>query len=137
MELDRLAAYVGAGTCVALVAVLAAPFALLEQPGTGLSVYYRSGPIGAAGIAFLAVIGIVVFLSGERGSADAVTVAGIAVTIGVVLALLTLSWALAVDPENVLSFTAEWMAWHRWVVVGLAVLVLASAGVYAREELRY
>ncbi len=136
MKLDRLAAYAGAGTCVALVAVLAAPFVFLEQPGTGLNVYYRSGPIGAAGILFLAVIGIVVFLSGERGSADAVTVAGIAVTLAVVLVLLTLSWALAVDSENVLSFTAAWMAWHRWVVVGLTVLVLASAGAYTREVLR-
>lgn len=135
MELDRLAAYAGAGACVALVAVLAAPFALLEQPGTGLAVYYRSGPIGAAGIVFLAVIGIVVFLSGERGSADAVTVAGVALTLAAGLVLLTLVWALAVDPENVMSFTAEWMSWHRWVVVGLTVLVLASAGVYAREGL--
>ena len=136
MELDRLAVYVGAGTCLALVAVLAAPFALLDQPGTGLGIYYRSGPIGAAGIAFLAVIGVVVFLSGERGSADPVTAAGVSVTASVGLVLLTLSWALAVDPENVLSFTAAWMGWHRWLVVGLAAVVLVSAGVYTREVLR-
>ena len=136
MEQDRLLAYAGAGACVVLLVVLAAPFALLEQPGTGLSVYYQSGPVGAAASAFLAVIGIVVFLSGERGSADPVTVAGIAVTLAGGLALLTVWWALAVDPENVLSFTAAWMGWHRWVVLAVSLAVFASAVGYAREVLR-
>jgi hypothetical protein len=136
MDLDRLLAYAGAGACVALLVVLAAPFTLLEQPGTGLGVYYQSGSVGAAGPAFLALVGIVVFLSGERGSADPVTVAGIAITLAVGIALLTLWWALAVDPDNVLSFTAAWMGWHRWLVVALSLLVLASAGAYAREVLR-
>ena len=135
MDLARLAAYAGVSACVLLLAALAAPFALLEQPGTGLAVYYRSGPVGVGGAAFLAVIGIVVFLSGERGSADPVTVAGIVVTLALGLALLTVWWALSVDPENVLSFTAAWMGWHRWLGVALSLAVLASAGAYAREVL--
>jgi hypothetical protein len=77
-----------------------------------------------------------VFLSGERGSADPVTAAGVSLTASVGLLVLTLSWALAVDPENVLSFTAAWMGWHRWLVAGLATVVLVSAGVYTREVLR-
>ncbi|MFW5918418.1 MAG: DUF7548 family protein, partial [Haloferacaceae archaeon] len=102
---------------------------------TGLSIYYQSGPVGAVGVAFLSAIGVVVFLSGERGSADRTTVAGIALTMAAGLVLLALWWALSVDSENVLSFTAAWMGWHRWLAVALSVLVLASAGAYARAVL--
>lgn len=135
MELYRSVAYAGVGGCLAVLAALAAPVVLLEQPGTGLGIYYQSGSIGAAGIAFLAVVGIVVFLAGERGNADPVTAAGIAVTLSVGLVLLTLLWAFAVDPQNVLSFTASWMGWHRWLVVALTLVVLGTAGLYTREVL--
>lgn len=135
MTRRRPAPYVGVVACVAVVLALAAPYVLISQPGTGLAVYYASGPLGAFGVAFLALLEVVVFLSGERGSADPTTAAGIALAVGLGAVVLALVWALTVDPENVMSFPAAWMGWHRWLVLALTGVVVVSAGAYTQEVL--
>lgn len=135
MWIDRSAPYVGVAACLAVLLALAAPFVLLSQPGTGLTLYYNAGPFGAAGVAFLAIVGPVIFLSGERGAADPDLASGVTLAVGIALFALTILWAVNVDRGNVLSFSAAWMGWHRWLVVGLAGVVAASAVAYARDVL--
>ncbi|QLG62676.1 DUF7548 family protein [Halorarum salinum] len=138
MDLADAAPTAGIAGCLATLLALAAPYALISDPGTGLSVYYASGPVGAGGVGFLAVLLVVVFLSGKRGRTAPDTVAGVALVASLGLVALALLWALAVDPENVFSFPAdaEWMTSHRWVVLACAAVVPLSAAAYARAVLR-
>jgi len=134
MNLADSAPVGGVVACLALLSVLAAPFVLIAGAGTGLGVYYSSGPVGAAGVAFLAVLLVVVFLSGRQERRPESTVAGIALVAGVGLLALATAWALAVDVQNLYSFpqSATWILWHRWLVVGVAALVPLSAGAFAK-----
>ena len=137
MDLADAAPTAGIVACVALLAVLAAPFLLITDAGTGLSVYYASGTLGAAGVGFLAALLVIVFLSGRQDRRPADTVAGVAVVASLALFALAAAWALAVDVQNLFSFpaSASWILWHRWLVLGVAALVPASAAVYARAVL--
>ena len=133
MNLADSAPVAGVAACLALLSVLAAPFVLIADAGTGLGVYYASGTVGAAGVAFLAILLVVVFLSGRQERRPASTVAGVALVAGLGLLALALAWALAVDVQNLYSFpqSATWILWHRWLVVGVAALVPLSAGAFA------
>lgn len=137
MELADAAPVAGIVGCLATLVALAAPYVLIAEPGTGLSVYYASGPVGAWGTGFLATLLVVVFLSGKQRRTAPATVAGVAVVAGLGLLALTAVWALAVNPENILSFppSADWMTSHRWVVLACTGLVAGSAAAYARASL--
>ncbi|WP_435063822.1 DUF7548 family protein [Halobaculum sp. EA56] len=137
MDLADVAPTAGIAACVALLLALVAPFVLVADPGTGLGVYYASGALGVGGVGFLALLLIVVFLSGKQERRPPDTVAGVAVVASLALFALTAAWALAVDVQNLYSFpaSASWILNHRWVVLALAALVPASAGAYARAVL--
>lgn len=135
MELRRVAPLAGIVGTLATLLVVAAPELLLTETGTGLALYYGSGPLGVGGVAFLAAILLIVFLSARHERQDPVTIAGVAVVGAVALFGFALLWALAVDQENVFSFSAAWMSYHRWLVVGATGVVVAAAGGYTREVL--
>jgi hypothetical protein len=135
MEVEDVAPLVGSVACVACVVALVAPFVLIPDPGTELGLYYAFGPAGGTAAGLLAPVAVVVFLAGRRGRTDPATAAGLTLVLGVAMAALAASWALAVDPELVYSFPVAWMGSHRWVVFGVTALVPASAAVYARAVL--
>lgn len=135
MDVEDVAPLVGSVACGAVVAALVAPFVLIPDTGTELGLYYAAGPAGGTALGFLAPIAVVVFLAGRRGRTDPVTAAGLTLVLGLGMLGLAASWALAVDPELVFNFSAAWMGYHRWVVVGVTALVPLSAGVYARAVL--
>ncbi|MFC7098733.1 DUF7548 family protein [Halobaculum marinum] len=137
MDLADAAPTAGVLACVALLLVLAAPFVLIADPGTGLAVYYASGALGVAGVGFLAALLVIVFLSAKQERRAADTVAGVALVASVGLLALALAWALAVDVQNLYSFpaSASWIVWHRWLVVGVSAVVPLSAAAYARAVL--
>ncbi len=136
MELSRPAAGAGVAASLGVLLALAAPYALISDPGTGLSLYYGAGPVGAGAIAFLAMMSAVAFLAGTRGAASPDVAAGVALVLGVALLGLSVLWGTGVSLEVVYSFPADWMGWHRWLVVGVASVVPVSAAVYARAVLR-
>lgn len=135
MDTTDAAPTAGIVVCLLVLGLLAAPYLLLSAPGTGLGVYYSGGPLGVGAVAFLAVLLVVVFLSGRQRRTPPDTVAGIALVGGVAALLFALLWAVSVDADNVYSFTAQWMAYHRWVVVAASGLLPATAAVYARAVL--
>lgn len=134
MRLDRVAPLVGVVACVALLLVLGAPYALISDSDAGVTAYYAAGPVGAWGLAFLALVSVIVFLAGRRGRTDPALAAGISLAVGLVMLALAAWWAASVDSNLVFSFPpgAAWISNHRWAVVAVAALVPASAGAYAR-----
>ena len=132
---ESVAPLVGSAGCVAVVAALVAPFVLIADPGTELDLYYAFGPAGALGLGFLAPLAVVVFLAGRRERTDPVTAAGLTLVLGLGMLGLAASWAFAVDPELVFSFSAAWMGHHRWVLLAVTTVVPVSAAVYARAVL--
>lgn len=131
---DRIPPLVGAvGASSLILGVLVPYLALPSAEASGLSTYYGYGLVGPLGIAVLAVFVLVAFLSGVGERTDPGTVAGTTLVLGVAVVVLTLEWALAVDPEVVQSIgTGAWLNWHRWVLVGLAASMPAAAAAYAR-----
>jgi hypothetical protein len=135
MDTTDAAPVAGIAACLLVLGLLAAPYLLLSQPGTGLTVYYGSGVLGIGVVAFLPVLLVIVFLSGRQERTAPDTVAGIALVGGLATLVFALVWALSVDQGNVFSFAAAWMSYHRWLVVGATALVPATAAVYARAVL--
>jgi hypothetical protein len=132
---ERAPATVGLLGTLAVAAVAVAPYvALPTAESTGLSVYYGFGFIGPWGVVLLALVAGVAFAAGRQDRTPAETAAGATLGIGVVMALLALQWALAVDESVVLQLgTADWLQHHRWVFVAVTLVVPASAAWYARE----
>jgi hypothetical protein len=135
MEVEDAAPILGSAACVAVLAALVAPLVLIPDTGTELGVYFAFGPAGAAAVGGLAPVAVVVFLAGRRGRTDPATAAGLTLVLGLGMAGLAASWALAVDPELVFNFSADWMGYHRWVVLGCAAVVPLAAAAYARAVL--
>jgi hypothetical protein len=133
MDTTDAAPTAGIVACLAVLGLLAAPYVLLTEPGTGLSVYYSDGPLGIGAVAFLAILLVIVFLSGKQERTAPDTVAGIALVGGIAALGFSLLWAVSVDQGNVFSFSASWMSYHRWLVVAAAGLIPAAAGVYVRD----
>jgi len=136
MDTEVAAVRAGVVACVLVLVVLAAPYVLLSDP-SGLGSYYAAGPVGVGALVLLAPIEVVAFLSGTRGNADPSTAAGVATVLGLAIALVSLLWAVGIDPNLVYSFAAadSWIENHRWVVVAASLLVPASALAWAREIL--
>jgi len=126
---------------VATLPYLALPSADLSVPllalpsadASGLDLYYGYGLVGPWGVTLLAVVVAVAFAAGRQDRTPPETVAGATVGVGVVMALLALQWAFAVDESVVFQLsTAEWIEYHRWAFVAVSLLVPVSAGWYAK-----
>jgi len=133
MERDRVAPYIGAVGCLVLVALLSAPYFLIESQPPLLGDYYSAGPLGVVGAIFLATLGTVIFLSSVRGRADPELVAGIMVVVGGTIFGLTALWALSIDSTLLFSFPADasWIENHRWASLAVSAVIAGAAGVYA------
>lgn len=137
MNSDEAASTVGVVACLLLLLVLGLPYLVVSDAGNTLGAYYAAGPVGAAGLVFLAPLTVVVLLSGTRGRSDPDLVAGIALVLGVALLGLALLWALSIDRTLLFSFpaSASWITSHRWAVVAVAAVIPVSIAAYARSVL--
>jgi len=133
MDLDRLAPYLGAVGCLLLAIVAVAPFAIIDEQSQLVASYYAAGPLGLTGVIFLAILGVVIFLSSVRGRADAALVAGIMLVVGTTMFLLTALWAFSLDPELTERFVVahSWIVYHPWSTLGFSGVVAAASGLYA------
>ena len=133
MQTEQVAPAAGVVGCLALVAAVLAPYALLSDP-SGLGPYYTSGPVGAGALAFLALLSIVVLLAGRRGRTDPPTAAGIAFVVSLAMLAIGALWALSVDSNVLFSFPPAdaWIQYHRWLLLALTGVVFASTAAYAR-----
>lgn len=131
----RLPPTVALAACLAVVVVVALPYLVLPETETsGLGVYYDAGLLGPVAVATFALVGAVVFAAGRKERTPPETAAGAGLVVGVVVFLVSLQWALAVD-QTVLQqiSTAAWLTYHRWVLVAVSALVPLCGAWYARS----
>ncbi|MFD1633887.1 DUF7548 family protein [Haloplanus ruber] len=131
MRTEQAAPVLGIVGCLAVVVVLALPFALFPDWGTELGRYYTSGPLGVGTVLALALVGGIVFIAGARGRTDPTTAAGIAVPLGVVAFVVALWWAIAAPLDPLFGFPASWITGLRWIVVAVTGVVPLAAALYA------
>lgn len=125
----------GIVAAVCYLALVALPFLALSGPeAAGIRIYYDYGIAGPHFLSLLAFVGIVLFAAGRQGRTEPDYAAGIAIVLGIVLALLVLGWAIAVPEEVVASLgESDWLEYHRWLVLLSAIGVAASGAWYARS----
>ena len=141
----RAAPLLGTLSCVLVVALLLAPYALLpSELQEGLSAYYASSALGDVFVGFvstLALVTAVALIGGYREQSAPDLVAGLSLAVGIGLVLVVLQWAFVADPTLVGAVAAEreipgWFELHRWGVVGASVLLPVASGWYAASVLK-
>ncbi|WP_435335767.1 DUF7548 family protein [Haloarchaeobius sp. TZWWS8] len=124
----------GIVAALALVAAVFAPYVALSASGvSALGTYYGYGLVGPPYIALFALVAAIVFAAGREGRTEPDLAAGVTLVLGFAVVALVFVWAVSVSSEFVSSIGTEtWMAYHRWAVL-LVGVVLAACGVwYAR-----
>ncbi|KAB1188908.1 MULTISPECIES: hypothetical protein [Haloferax] len=135
MDTERLASTVGLVGALLLAIVIAVP-AVAVEPGAGeMATYYASGPFGIAIVGMLALLVVIVFLSGRQERTDPAVAAGLALVMSVAMVGLSVLWSLTIDPTVLFSFPEQyaWLSNHRWAVVGASLVTFAGAAMYARN----
>lgn len=134
MDLTRLAPQLGIAACLAVIAAVIAPYvALPEDAAAGLAFYYGAGFFGPRLVGVFAAVAIVVLGAGLGERSDPVTIAGAALVIGLFMTVMSIEWIVSLTPDAVTGITTQdWLAYHRWAVLGCSVLVVAAAVLYAR-----
>jgi len=133
MEPDRTLPYLGAVASLVFTVVAAAPYVLITGQTELLGAYYGAGPFGLTGGIFLAILGVVIFLSGVRGQADPTLVAGIMLAVGLAIFGLTAAWTLLLPSGVIYSFPAQydWLEFHPWATLVASGLIGGAAAGYA------
>ncbi|MFC7204100.1 hypothetical protein ACFQJC_11295 [Haloferax namakaokahaiae] len=137
MDVERLAPTVGIVGALCLGVSVALPGIVVASGGGPTASYYASGPTGLSIIGLLALLAVIVFLSGLQGRTDAETSAGLALVLSLAMLGLTTLWAFSIDSTVLFSFEREysWLEYHRWAVLGSALLTFVGAAGYARSVL--
>lgn len=131
MNSRELAADVGTAASVAVLLLVALPYALGSASAVGA--YYDVGIVGPQYFGIAAAVTGIVFRAARTNRTDPASAAGTTLAFGGILALLAIIWAFSPDPAVVGGVhTADWFDYHRWLLAIAAVIVPASAGIFAR-----
>lgn len=129
MDGIRAAPTLGVFACLALLGVLAVPYAVASVPA--VNAYYGAGTLPATATGLFAVVGVIVFAAGRQRRSDPALTAGAALVLGAFAVVTAAVWAATIRPD-ILGTNAAAFARHRWAVAGVAVLYPLAAGWYAR-----
>lgn len=134
MERIRLAPLVGIVGSLAVLGLLAVPYAVVRtSPGTAVATYYGTGAVNPLFGGVLALVTTIVLAAGREERTDPVLAAGVALSLGAFLFGLTVLWAATVPLEVVLGIDAPTaLQYHRWVIAAVAGTVPVSSGWWAR-----
>ncbi|WP_410765169.1 hypothetical protein [Haloferax sp. DFSO60] len=137
MDVERLAPTVGLVGAVCLVGAVALPGIVIAPGGGPTASYYASGPIGLSIVGLLAMLSVIVFLSGRQNRTDPATAAGLALVLSLAMLSIATIWAFSINPTVLFSFEQEysWLEYHRWSVLAAALLTFVGAAGYARSVL--
>lgn len=131
---DSPGAVLGAVAGVCFLGITFLPYAILTQ--SELSVYYGVGPVSPLVLAVFTVVGVIALAAVAQGRTDPAMTTGAALVVGIVVAALSLWWAIEVGGVvGGLSVSAAFEN-HRWVVVASALLVPIGAAIEAWKILR-
>lgn len=123
----QVAPLLGVVACLLVIGALAAPYVLVEGETAGL--YYGSGLLNPLIVGLLALVSVVVFAAGREERADPALAAGVTLTFGLFMVLLSLAWALTVRVD----VAGPELANHRWGLVAVTLGVPGAAAWYARS----
>ncbi|MCU4719432.1 DUF7548 family protein [Halapricum hydrolyticum] len=129
----RTAPLAGVVACLLVIGALAAPYAMTDARTVGL--YYESGVVNPLIAGLLAVVSTVVFAAGYRRRTDPALAAGVTLTFGLFIVVLTVAWALTI-PESLMrqfEVVEASLPEHRWALAVVTVTVPATAAWYARS----
>lgn len=128
MERSRqIAPLTGVAACLLVLGVIAVPYLLTDS--STASLYYDSGLLHPFVAGLLAVVLIVVLAAGRQERTDPALAAGIALTLGLFMVLLTVAWALTMRVDIAGASLTD----HRWMLVAVTVTVPVTAAWYARS----
>ncbi|MFC6836295.1 DUF7548 family protein [Halomarina ordinaria] len=132
MDDTRLAPAVGIVAALAVVAVLAVPYALIDTPGT-VGAYYGGGLVDPQFAGLFALVAVIVFAAGRQERSDPALAAGAGLVFGLFTLLFCALWAFTVPADFVLSLTTETaIEYHRYLLVVVALFLPAGGLWYAR-----
>ena len=106
MEQLRLAPTVGIVASLAVLGVLAAPYALVEQ-GSAVGAYFAAGSINPLVVGLFATVAIIVFAAGREGRSPPDLVAGATLVLGLFMAALATVWAVTVPQSMVTQLSTS------------------------------
>lgn len=132
MDQLRLAPTVGIVASLGVIAVLAAPYALVEG-GSGVGTYFAAGSVNPTVVGLFAAVAVIVFAAGREGRSPPDLVAGAALVLGLFMTAIAALWAVSVPQSVVLQLsTASILQYHRGALVAVSLGVPATAVWYAR-----
>jgi hypothetical protein len=129
----RVAPVVGVLTCLLVLVTLAVPYVLADARTAGL--YYESGAVNPLIGGLLALLSVVVFAAGREGRADPALAAGVTLTFGLFVVVLTVWWALTIPAALLREFEVveASLSSHRWVLSAITLTIPVTAAWYARS----
>ncbi|AFK18742.1 hypothetical protein E6P09_08160 [Haloferax mediterranei ATCC 33500] len=137
MDAERLAPTIGLIGSILLAVAVAVPAVAVEASNGQMAAYYASGPVGLSIVGMLALLEVIVFLSGRQNRTDPATAAGLGVVLSLSMLGLAVLWSVSIDPTVLFSFEQQyaWLSYHRWTVIGAAAVALVGGVGYARSIL--
>lgn len=131
MDPRRVAPLLGVVGCLATLVALAVPYLVVDAGAVGT--YYGTGALSPLIGGLLAAVAVIVFAAGRADRTDPATAAGVALVFGIVVAAVSLVWAVTV-PESVVFqlSTATLFEYHRWMLAVCSIVIPASGLWYAR-----
>jgi hypothetical protein len=125
MDREALAVWIGLASGVAYLALAVLPYLVATASET--RVYYGVGPVGPLALLVPAGVTLIALLSGARRRSDPATMAGVALVFSLLVALLSIAWALpAGDVVGGMASVSAAFDYHRRLVI-LAGAALAGA----------
>jgi hypothetical protein len=129
---------VGAGTAARLGITAAGAIVLLVLLPYGIAdaravTVYFDGLLGPPLAGLFAAVAAIGLAAARRERTDHATAAGVVVVLAVLTLGLLGPWAVSVSPSLVGGMTSlAAFQYHRWVLVGLSVVLIAAGGLYTR-----
>jgi hypothetical protein len=129
MDRVELPPTVGIAACLAVLLVLAWPFALETAPSVGR--YYSTGTVPAYAAGLLALVAVIVFAAGREGRSDPSVAAGAGLVFGLFIGLISVVWAFTARVD-VLGGGSALLSAQRWVLAAVSLAVPLAGLWYAR-----
>lgn len=131
MDGTRIAPLVGIAGCFVVLLALVAPYLALDAGAVGT--YYGTGAINPLIGGLFCAVTVIVLAAGHTDRTDPATAAGVALVFGSLVAGISLAWAVTVPESVVFQLSApSLIAFHRWVLVAVSVVIPAGSLWYAR-----
>lgn len=131
MDGTRVAPVCGIAGCLAVVVTLFVPYLAIDAGAVGI--YYGTGSINPLVGGLFSAVTIIVLAAGYSDRTNPATAAGVALVFGLLVAGISLVWAITVPEAVVFQLsTATILGVHRWVLVFVSLVIPASGLWYAR-----